>query len=110
MKKCWQKISGGPKNEDKEKENKNKQNNKIKNKFTYKILSFNTKNGDKNDISLFNTMITDDPNLDKNFIQNKNYRDKDNNSNLHIAAKNNSIKLVNYFFRTLGLLKMTSGL
>ena len=42
-------------------------------------------------------MIIDDPNLDSHWIKNENYRDAENNSNLHIAVKNNSIELVKYF-------------
>ena len=42
-------------------------------------------------------MIINDPNLDNKLIKNKNYRDAENNSNLHIAVKNNSIELVKYF-------------
>jgi hypothetical protein len=96
MKKCWKKFSGGPQHEDK-KENKIVEKNDIKKILNYKILSFNKKNGEKKDISLFNTMIKDDPNLDSNFIKNKNYKDYNNNSNLHLAVKKNSIKLVKYF-------------
>ena len=96
VKKCWSSISGGPKPEIKE-ENSNNEKYDIKKRFNYKILSQNYKNGDKKDISLFNTMIINDPNLDEVFIKNKNYRDDQNNSNLHIAVKNNSIELVKYF-------------
>ena len=112
VKKCWRSISGGPnldntnntnnKNSNrsyynKEEEIKSNDNMNIKEKFNYKILSQNNNNGEKKDISLFNTMIINDPNLDNKLIKNKNYRDTENNSNLHIAVKNNSIELVKYF-------------
>ena len=42
-------------------------------------------------------MIINDPNLDNKWIKNENYRDTENNSNLHIAVKNNSFELVKYF-------------
>ena len=42
-------------------------------------------------------MIINDPYLEQEYIQNKNYRDTENNSNLHIAVINNSIELVKYF-------------
>ena len=59
IKKCWSSFSGGPKLDDKE-EIKNDENLNIKNlkaKFSYKILSQNSNDGEKKDISLFNTMI-----------------------------------------------------
>ena len=92
--KCWSNISGGPKSSEKE---EIKNNEKIANiKFNYKILS-NNNIVNRNDIVLFNTMISDDPNLDNEFIKNKNFRDDENNTNLHIAVKKNSIELVKYF-------------
>ena len=94
--KCFSSISGGPKNIKKE-EIKNSDVFNIKKKFNYKILSLNNNLGEKKDISLFNTMIINDPNLDDKYIQNKNYRDTENDSNLHIAVKYNSIELVKYF-------------
>ena len=96
VKKCWSSISGGPRLDNKE-EIKNDENFNIKEKFSYKILSQNSNNGEKKDISLFNTMIINDPNLDNKWIKNENYRDTENNSNLHIAVKNNSFELVKYF-------------
>lgn len=42
-------------------------------------------------------MIVDDPFLKKCKIKNENYRDKNNNSTLHISVSNNSIKMVKYF-------------
>ena len=96
MKKCWSSISGGPKFE-KSEEIKNIDNSSVYEKYNYRILSSNNNVGKKNDISLFNTMIINDPNLEHDLIENKNYRDSENNSNLHIAVKNNSIELLKYF-------------
>jgi ankyrin repeat protein len=42
-------------------------------------------------------MIVDDPFLKKCKIKNENYRDKSNNSTLHISVSNNSMKMVKYF-------------
>ena len=39
----------------------------------------------------------DDPFFRKIQVKNKNYRDNQNNSNLHIAVDKNSIKMVRYF-------------
>ena len=114
VKKCWKSISGGPNldntnniNINNKRSNRNQINKEegkkdndsfnVKEKFNYKILSQNNHNGEKKDISLFNTMIINDPNLDNKWIKNKNYRDTENNSNLHIAVKNNSVELVKYF-------------
>ena len=97
LRRCWSSISGGPKNKnrDTEKNIKDKLREKLKQKYDYTILS--TRNGgDKNDLSLYNTMVVNDPLLKKNRIKNKNFRDKDNNSALHIAVRNNSIKMVKY--------------
>ena len=93
--KCLSKFSGGPQPDDK-KENKIYDKDYIKQKFNYKILSLNKINGEKKDISLFNTMIKDDPNLESDIINNKNYKDFYNNSSLHIAVKKNSIEMVKY--------------
>ena len=41
-------------------------------------------------------MVVDDPFLRKYMIKNSNYRDRRNNSSLHIAVNNNSIKMVKY--------------
>ena len=41
-------------------------------------------------------MVVKDPFLKKCKVKNKNFRDKDNNSALHIAVRNNSIKMVKY--------------
>ena len=80
-----------------EKKNDAKNRLKAKDILNYKILSYNNRNGDIKDMVLFNTMISNDPNLEEDFIKNKNYRDSENNSNLHIAVKNNSVELVKYF-------------
>ena len=42
-------------------------------------------------------MVVKDPFLKKCKVKNKNFRDKDNNSALHLAVNNNSIKMVKYF-------------
>ena len=111
VKKCWKSTSGGPiydnnnkssnrsnrSHLNKEEEIKNNDNLNLKEKFNYTILSEINNNREKNDISLFNTMIINDPNLKNIWIKNKNYRDMENNSNLYIAVKNNSIELVKYF-------------
>jgi ankyrin repeat protein len=98
LKRCWSNISGGP-SVSREEEIKNDAKNRLKAKdiLNYKILSYNNKNGDKKDMVLFNTMISSDPNLEENLIKNKNYRDSEYNSSLHIAVKNNSVELVKYF-------------
>lgn len=98
LKRCWSNISGGP-SVSREEEKKNDAKNRLKAKdiLNYKILSYNNRNGDIKDMVLFNTMISNDPNLEEDFIKNKNYRDSENNSNLHIAVKNNSVELVKYF-------------
>lgn len=95
IKRCWSTISGGPSNKREEKIKKEKIKEKFKNKFNYKILS-NKKKGDIKDLSLYNTMIVDDPFLRKCKIKNSNYRDSKNNSSLHIAVNNDSIKMVKY--------------
>ena len=95
IKRCWSTISGGPKKKNEEKIIKEKIQEKFKEKFSYKILSIKT-NGDIKDLSLYNTMVADDPFLKNYMIKNKNYRDDKNNSSLHIAVKNNSIKMVKY--------------
>ena len=95
MRRCCSMISGGPKKiRIKKKINSFKEN--LRKKFNHKILSFK-KNGDKNDLSLFYTMVVGDPFMKKNKILNKNYRDKNNNSSLQIAVKQNSIYLAKYF-------------
>ena len=95
MRRCCSVISGGPKKiRIKKKINSFKEN--LRKKFNHKILSFK-KNGDKNDLSLFYTMVVGDPFMKKNKILNKNYRDKNNNSSLQIAVKQNSIYLAKYF-------------
>ena len=96
IKRCWSAISSGPKIKPKQKIKNDKLKEIYKKKYNYKILS-NTKNGDINDLSLYNTMIVDDPFLKKCKIKNENYRDKNNNSTLHISVHNNSIKMVKYF-------------
>ena len=95
MRRCCSMISGGPKKIGiKKKINSFKEN--LRKKFNHKILSFK-KNGDKNDLSLFYTMVVGDPFMKKNKILNKNYRDKNNNSSLQIAVKQNSVYLTKYF-------------
>ena len=95
MRRCCSMISGGPKKiRLKKKINSFKEN--LRKKFNHKILSFK-KNGDKNDLSLFYTMVVGDPFMKKNKILNKNYRDKNNNSSLQIAVKQNSVYLTKYF-------------
>ena len=95
MRRCCSVISGGPKKiRIKKKINSFKEN--LRKKFNHKILSFK-KNGDKNDLSLFYTMVVGDPFMKKNKILNKNYRDKNNNSSLQIAVKQNSVYLAKYF-------------
>ena len=95
MRRCCSMISGGPKKiRIKKKINSFKEN--LRKKFNHKILSFK-KNGDKNDLSLFYTMVVGDPFMKKNKILNKNYRDKNNNSSLQIAVKQNSMYLAKYF-------------
>ena len=96
IKRCWSAISSGPKIKPKQKIKNDKLKEIYKKKYNYKILS-NKKNGDINDLSLYNTMIVDDPFLKKCKIKNENYRDKNNNSTLHISVCNNSIKMVKYF-------------
>jgi len=98
LKRCWSHISGGP-SVSREEEVKNDARNRLKGNeiLNYKILSYNNKNGNKKDKVLFNTMISNDPNLEEDFIKNENYRDSEYNSNLHIAVKNNSVELVKYF-------------
>ncbi len=96
IKRCWSAISSGPKIKPKQNIKNDKLKEIYKKKYNYKILS-NKKNGDINDLSLYNTMIVDDPFLKKCKIKNENYRDKNNNSTLHISVSNNSIKMVKYF-------------
>ena len=78
VKKCWKSTSGGPiyynninkssnrsnrNHLNKEEKIKNNENLNLKEKFGCAILSLINNNGEKNDISLFNTMIINDPNL-----------------------------------------------
>ena len=95
MRKCCSVISGGPKKVRIKKVKKILKEN-LRKKFNHKILSFK-KNGDKNDLSLFYTMVVGDPYMKKNKISNKNYRDRNNNSSLQIAVKQNSMYLTKYF-------------
>ena len=94
IRRCLSTLSGGPKKKNKSKEISKI--NEIKKKFNYRILSFKNK-ADPDDKSLYNTMIVNDPFLKKYKIKNKNYRDRFNNSSLHIAVNNNSISMVKYF-------------
>ena len=96
IQKCWNAISGGPKRQKEYKEKNKNMKEKFKKKFNYTILS-NSIKGDKQDLSLYNTMVVNDPFLKKYRIKNRNYRDSQNNSSLHIAVSNNSIKLAKYF-------------
>ena len=93
---CWKSISGGPKRSNKNIQNRNKLKEEKNSKYNYTILS-TQKNGDINDISLYNTIKVDDPFFRKVQVKNKNYRDNHNNSDLHIAVDKNSIKMVRYF-------------
>ena len=95
IRRCWSAISGGPKSKKEEKKRREKLEEKLKEKYNYKILSCKG-DGDINDLSLYNTMVVDDPFLRKYMIKNSNYRDRRNNSSLHIAVNNNSIKMVKY--------------
>ena len=95
MRRCCSVISGGPKKLRLKRENSLFRG-KIKEKYNYKILSYK-KNGDKKDLSLFYTMVVEDPFMKKYKILNKNYRDKNNNSSLQIAVRKNSMYLTKYF-------------
>ena len=103
---CWSTLSGGPKSKsnleinmsDKNEENKNEEIDykEIRNKNIFNINKSKTKNN-INNIILYNTLILDKNSLGNNFIKVRKYRDENFNSNLNIAVKNNSIKLVKYF-------------
>ena len=95
IRRCCSVISGGPKKL-RIKKARNSLKEKIKQKYNHKILSYKT-NGDKNDLSLYYTMVAEDPLMKKYKILNKNYRDKNNNTSLQIAVKKNSINMVKYF-------------
>ena len=106
MKKCWSTLSGGPLSKsnsekdlfDKNEENKTEEINykTIRNKNIFNINKSKTKNN-INNIILYNTLILDKNGRGSEFVKVSNYRDVNFNSNLHIAVKNNSIKLVKYF-------------
>ena len=103
---CWSTLSGGPRSKsyleinlfNKNEENKNEEIDykELRNKNIFDINKSKTKNN-INNIILYNTLILDNNNFGKDFIIVRNYRDENFNSNLHIAVKNNSIKLVKYF-------------
>ena len=103
---CWSTLSGGPRLKsnteiiiiDKNEENKNEEIDyeEIRNKNIFNINKSKTKNN-INNIILYNTLILDKNGRGSEFIKVRNYRDANFNSNLHIAVKNNSIKLVKYF-------------
>lgn len=60
IQKCWNAISGGPKRQKEYKEKNKNMKEKFKKKFNYTILS-NSIKGDKQDLSLYNTMVVNDP-------------------------------------------------
>ena len=103
---CWSTLSGGPLSKsnsennlsDKNEENKTDEiDYKIKrNKNIFNINKSRNKI-DINNIILYNTLQLDKNRRGNEIINVKNYRDTDCNTNLHIAVKNNLIKLVKYF-------------
>ena len=103
---CWSTLSGGPRlksNSEINLLNKNEDNKndeidykEIRNKSIFNINKSKTKSN-INNIILYNTLILDKNGRGSEFIKLRNYRDANFNSNLHIAVKNNSIKLVKYF-------------
>ena len=106
-KRCWSTLSGGPRIKLRPVKiifDKNDENNKseeidyreIRNKNIFNINKSNSKSN-INNIILYNTLLLDKNNRGSEFVKLKNYRDINFNSNLHIAVKNNSIKLVKYF-------------
>ena len=104
--KCWRTLSGGPRlksNSENNIFNKNEDNKneeidyrEIRNKSIFNINKSKSKNN-INNIILYNTLNGDKYSWACEFIKVRNYRDANFNSNLHIAVKNNSIKLVKYF-------------
>ena len=104
--KCWSTLSGGPRLKsnseinlfNKNEENKNEEIDyrEIRNKSIFNINKSKSKNN-INNIILYNTLNGDKYSWACEFIKVRNYRDANFNSNLHIAVKNNSIKLVKYF-------------
>ena len=113
IKQCWKNLSGGPqKKKRKEARPKNLRetnNTNSREKYDYKILAYGDSRNKTKDKMLFNTMISNDPNLDNKCIKMENFRDSHNNSNLHIAAKNNSIKLIKYFLNKRSRINVTNG-
>ena len=103
---CWSTLSGGPRSKsnseinfnDKNEENKNEEIDyeEIRNKSIFNINKSKSKNN-INNIILYNTLILDKNGRGSEFVRLRNYRDANFNTNLHIAVKNNSIKLVKYF-------------
>lgn len=103
---CWSTLSGGPRSKsepeinlvDKNEENKNEEIDykELRNKSIFNINKSKSKNN-INNIILYNTLNSNKYSWACEFIKVRNYRDANFNSNLHIAVKNNSIKLVNYF-------------
>ena len=108
--KCWSTLSGGPRSKSPSPDtakimfDKIDENNKteeidykeIRNKNIFDINNSKNKFNLRN-IILYNTLILDKNGRGSEFVKVKNYRDAYFNSNLHIAVKNNSIKLVKYF-------------
>jgi hypothetical protein len=109
-KRCLSTLSGGPRTKsnfnhpvkivfDKSDENINSQEidfRAIRDKNIFNINRSKSKTN-INNIILYNTLLLDKNNRGCEFVKVKNYRDVNFNSNLHIAVKNNSIKMVKYF-------------
>jgi hypothetical protein len=104
-KRCWSALSGGPKPKSKSMDNfldKTEDKNEeidyedIRNKSIFNINRTKTKSN-KNNMVLYNTLILDKQNRKKELVKVKNYRDENFNSNLHLAVKGKSMKLVKYF-------------
>ena len=104
---CWSTLSGGPRSKssfenlsllNKSEENKNEEIDykEMRNKNIFDINKSKSKKN-INNIILYNTLLLDKNGRSSEFVNVKNYRDANFNSNLHIAVKNNSIKLVKYF-------------
>jgi ankyrin repeat protein len=109
-KRCLSTLSGGPRTKsnfnhpvkivfDKSDENINSQEidfRAIRDKNIFNINRSKSKIN-INNIILYNTLLLDKNNRGCEFVKVNNYRDANFNSNLHIAVKNNSIKMVKYF-------------
>ena len=108
-KRCWSALSGGPKsnsesgielnNKDKNEDNKNEEEIDYKELREKNIFNINKsrKKNNINNIILYNTLLLDKKGRGSELINVKNYRDINFNTNLHIAVKSNSIKLIKYF-------------